>query len=120
MPAWPPRHQKREMNRPALALAVVAATVFAGAAVGAEIPLIGFLVFGHPREPTACADALRRSLLALGLQEERDYRFAIQYARSREQSLHDAARALAFANPRLLVSAGEARRRRASRFLRLA
>lgn len=89
----------------ALCAAALAAAL-AAPAHAAEPPLIGYLAFGKPGEPTACADALRRRLADLGLREDRDYRFTIRYAHARESGLHEAARALAVEKPRLLVSAG--------------
>lgn len=85
---------------------VLTGCAFCGPAAFATPPLIGYLAFGQPGEPTTCADVLKRSLSRLGLSEERDYRFAIRHAFAKESGLPEAAKALAAEKPAVLVSAG--------------
>jgi ABC transporter substrate binding protein len=101
VPAPPERRWQRWV-----ATAVLMACVGSSPTAFAAPPLIGYLAFGQPGEPTACADALKLSLKRLGLSEERDYRFTIRYAFAKESGLRDAAKALAAEKPALLVSAG--------------
>jgi putative tryptophan/tyrosine transport system substrate-binding protein len=86
-------------------LIFVVAWALAGAA-DAQVPVLGYLAFGHPGESTSCADELRRRLADLGLREDRDYRFVIRFARGRESGLLEAAGQLSADKPKLLASAG--------------